>query len=213
LHTKFFLTKKVKMKTTYIQNLTLLVAVVFCSVYLSGCMMAGMGMMHGDNSHGMNMEDHNSNRVIIKEFNTGEYKITAEFPSSIHGKADVCRIKILNKAANTLQTDVEIYLEVLHANTNGHEDHTIKIKHSKYENGYFVFLPNVSSNDSYNLAFAIERIKTNIFSDPIRIEYSTENNSEMGDSHSHSDSESIFSSPVLYIGAVAMAVMMIFMLR
>lgn len=175
--------------------------------------MAGMGMMHGNNSHGMNMGDHNSNRVIIKEFNTDEYKITAEFPSSIRGNADICRIKILDKAANTLQTDVEIYLEVLHANTNGHEDHIIKIKHSKYENGYFVFLPNVSSNDSYNLAFAIERIKTNIFSDPIRIDYSTENNSEMDDSHSHSDSGSIFSSPVLYVGAVAMAVMMIFMLR
>ena len=201
------------MKNIFIKSLVLITFVTGHSIFLSGCMMAGMGMMHGDNNHGMNMEDHNSNRVIIKEFNTDEYKITAEFPSSIHGNTDICRIRILDKTANTLQTDVEIYLEVLHANTNGHEDHTIKIKHAKYENGYFVFLPNVSSNDSYKLAFAIERIKTNIFSDPIRIDYSTENNSEMDDSHSHSDSGSIFSSPVLYVGAVAMTVMMIFMLR
>lgn len=201
------------MKNIFIKSLVLITFVTGSSIFLSGCMMAGMGMMHGNNSHGMNMGDHNSNRVIIKEFNTDEYKITAEFPSSIHGNADVCRIKILDKTANTLQTDVEIYLEVLHANKNGHEDHTIRIKHSKYGNGYFVFLPNVSSNDSYNLAFAIERIKTNIFSDPIRIDYLTENNSEMDDSHSHSDSGSIFSSPILYVGVVAMAVMMIFMLR
>lgn len=188
------------------------------SIYLSGCMMAGMGMMHGGGNNGMDMDNYNNNKLIIKEYNTGDYKITAEFPSSIKGITDICRIKIFDKTASAVLTDAEVNLEVLSENTEEHGNHpheqsSFKISHTRFENGYLVFAPNIGSTGIFQLTFSIERIKTNIFSDPIRIEHRTENNSEMDNTHSHSGSESIFSSPLFYVGAAAMAVMMIFVIR
>ncbi len=206
------------MKNKFIKFIVLFMIITVSSIYLSGCMMTGMGMMHGGGNHEMNMENHNNNKFVIKEYNTNEYKITAEFPSSIKGNTDICRIKILNKTANSVQTDVEVYLEVLSENTEEHGNHShgkssFKISHSKFENGYFIFTPNIESAGIFQLTFSIERIKTNIFSDPIRIEHLTENNSETDDAHSHSNSDSVFSSPYFYVGAAAMAVMMVFMIR
>ncbi|MCL4551099.1 MAG: hypothetical protein M1495_21320 [Bacteroidetes bacterium] len=203
------------MKNKFIKSLILITLVTGSSIYLSGCMMAWMGMMHGS---GHEMENHNQSRTIIKEYNSGEYKITAEFPSMVTGNSDVCRVKIYDNATDALQTDAEVSLEILMENTRRDKESAqdlspIKIKRTRFENGYFVFLPDISATGSYRLTFSIKRIGTDIFDPPIEIEYITENHSEMNNNHSHTDSGNILTSPYFYVGAAAMAVMMIFIIR
>ncbi|MCL4549828.1 MAG: hypothetical protein M1495_14810 [Bacteroidetes bacterium] len=204
------------MKNKFIKSLILLTLVTGSSFYLNGCMMAGMGMMHGGGNHGMDMEEHNMSNVIIKEYSTSQYKIITEFPTMIMSNSDACRVKIYNKTTGTLQPDAEVYLEILADaadKDSSANSSTLRIKYMKYENGYFVFNPSFSSAGSYRLIFSIERIGTEIFKPPIEIEHAIDNQSEMNHDHNRSSSGSILSSPYLYVGAAAMAIMMIFVIR
>ncbi len=204
------------MKNKFIKSLILLTIVAGSSFYLNGCMMAGMGMMHGGGNHGMDMEEHNMSSTIIKEYNTGEYKIITEFPTMIMGNSGVCRVKIYNKTTGALQPDAEVYLEILADAADKDSSANIssfRIKYTKYENGYFVFNPRFDSAGGYQLIFSIERIGAEIFNPPIEIEHTIDNQSEMNHDHNRYSSGSILSSPYLYIGAAAMAVMMIFVIR
>ncbi|MBX3008066.1 MAG: hypothetical protein KF816_08575 [Melioribacteraceae bacterium] len=204
------------MKNIFIKLLILIALIIVSSFYLSGCMMAGMGMMHGDGNG--EMENNSMDRIIIKEYNTAEYKITAEFPAMITANSNVCRIKILDKTGNTLLSDAKISLELLNEKTNGDTDHNmkfshVKFQHTKFENDYFVFSPKINSADSYHLIFSIEQIGTDIFDSPIEIEYTTENHSDIHDHHIYFGFGSVFTSPYFYVSAVTMAVMMFFILR
>ncbi len=198
----------------FIKSLILITLIIGSSIYLSGCMMAGMGMMHGDGE----MENKSMNKIIIKEYNTAEYKIKAEFPAMITSNSNVCRIKFLDKTNNTFLSDAEISLELLNEKTNGDTDHNmkfsrVKFQYTKFENDYFVFSPQINYDDSYRLIFSIERIGTVIFNSPIEIEYTTENYSDMHDHHIYFGFGRVFTSPYFYVSAVAMAVMMFFIIR
>lgn len=201
------------MKNTFIQYLILLVAVVFFSIYLNGCMMAGMGIMHGGN---MDMGS-GYTKTVIKEYNTDNYVITAEFPSMVKSNSDVCKIKIFNKKLNSSQTDADIYLDVFRDNTNEYNDQSqnnfrYKINGSSIQDDYLIFSPRLASDSSYRLSFIINKIGTDIYDPPIEIQYQLENQSEMNMDHSHSGSHSIFISPYFYVGCAVMAVM-IYVLR
>ena len=200
-----------------ISRLILLITIAtISSIYLSGCMMAGMGMMHGQGSHEMSMEEHNMNNTIIKEYNTLEYKIISEFPTMIMGNSSFCRIKIYNKTTGVWQTDAEVYLEVFTDNTHTDRSANIssfRVKHIKYENDNYVFNPNIRSAGIYRFLFSIERIGSETFNPPIEIEHTMDNQPEMTNNTSHSSTGSILTSPYFYIGTAAMAVAMFFMIR
>ncbi|MBU0560963.1 MAG: hypothetical protein KJ799_16700 [Bacteroidetes bacterium] len=190
---------------------SILIALIL-SVILQGCMMVGMGMMHGGDNHDMEMENHT--RMLIKEYNTPEYKITAEFPSMIMGNSERFSLKIFDKNIDAVQTDAEVYLVVSEKNTGTPNDEfsgtsSVKIKHSSFENDYFVFVPNLAAAGKYQLTFTIQRIGSTTFSEPIELESIIENHSNMKDDHSNSDSNSIISSPFFYMGAAVMTAMMI----
>ena len=88
----------------------------------------------------------------------------------------------------------------------------VKFQYTKFENGYFVFSPNINYAGSYRLIFSIERIGTAIFNSPIEIEYTNENHSDIHDHHIYFGFGSVFTSPYFYVSALAMAIMMFFII-
>lgn len=185
------------------------------SVSLQGCMMGGMGMMHGGDNENMEMANHTT--MIIKEFNTAQYKITAEFPSMVMSNAENCNLKIFDKIESKVQTDASVYLEVakVDSETNDYGVQVASSFESKpmgIKNDYFVFKPDLSAVGKYQLTFKIKRIGSNTFSDPISIEAVIENHPDMKQDRANSNSGSIFTSPYFYVGTLAMALMMVFMI-
>ncbi len=185
------------------------------SVSLQGCMMGGMGMMHGGDNENMEMANHTT--MIIKEFNTAQYKITAEFPSMVMSNAENCNLKIFDKIESKVQTDASVYLEVakVDSETNDYGVQVASFFESKpmgIKNDYFVFKPDLSAVGKYQLTFKIKRIGSNTFSDPISIEAVIENHPDMKKDRANFNSGSIFTSPYFYVGTLAMALMMVFMI-
>lgn len=206
------------MNNKFIKSLILITLVTIFSIYLSGCMMADMGIMHGGGNHNMNNENHNMGKSIIKEFRNDKYVITAEFPSMASNSSDFCKIKVLNKNSYSLVADVDAYLLESSGNTAEHSEHQVagsahKISSSRFEDGYLIFSHDLTASRSYYLTINIKRIENDIFTPPIEIQYQMENQSELNNNNSHNSAGDISTSTYLYIGAAAMAVMMYFVVR
>ncbi len=178
------------MKNKFVNSLILIIVIKGFSIYLSGCMMAGMGMMHGDGSHGMNKENLNMSKYVIKEYRTNKYVITAEFLSIVSNSTDFCKLKVFNTNSNSLVTDVDAYLYELAENANEQKEHpgnnsTYKIRASRIEDGYLVFSHDLSGRQNYQLLFSIKRIEDDTFEPPIEIQTQINDQIELNNNLSH----------------------------
>lgn len=206
------------MNIKYLRLVILIFLIAFSTVYLSGCMMAGMGIMHGRGSHDMNSGNLNEGKSIIKEFQNDKYVITAEFPSIARNSSDICKIKVFNKNSNSLVSDVDAYLyELVNYTDEQNERHgnnpAYKISASRTEDGYLIFRHNLSNIQSYNLIFRIKRIENNAYEPPIEIQTKINDQIELNNNLSHHGDSNTSTSTYFYIGAAAMAVMMYFIVR
>lgn len=206
------------MKIKNPKQVIFIMLIAFSSIYLNGCMMAGMGIMHGGGNHNMNNGNHNMGKSIIKEFRNDKYIITAEFPSMARNSSDFCKIKVLNKNSNSLVSDVDAYLIESSGNNAERSEYqdagsTHKISSSRFEDGYLIFIHDLTASRSYYLTINIKRIENDIFDTPIEIQYQMNNQPELNNDHSHNSAGDISTSTYLYIGAAAMAVMMYFVVR
>lgn len=204
------------MKYKYFRTITVIIAFAVLSIYLSGCMMAGMGVMHGSGSHDMGMGNQIQMRTVIKEYNTKNYKIIAEFPSAILSNTDVIRLKVVDNKSRLSLTDVDLYIEISSQNSENHNNHSpintpYRINYTKVEDNYFIFVPKLDGSDNYILKFYINKIGDETFNPSLEIDYTTDNHNNMNHNHS-SDSGNILTSPYFYIGTIVMTAMMAFMI-
>ena len=210
-----------------------LYAVILAPLYLSGCMMLGMGGMGpsgGGGMHGASQGSTMKGQTIVKESITNGIRITAEFPPYVLGDALAYTVTLRDGRDKSMISDASIALIVTSDNNRnqsshaGHLDSSVtqnqasrwrmKISPDVIGNGTYVFRPSITNGGAYRFAFVLERVG-NVTIDPaIEVEQTiqllgqTDQHSENG---AHRTGSGI--SPAVLIGAGAMAIMMLFMFR
>ena len=210
-----------------------LCAVILTPLFLSGCMMSGMGGMGhsgGGGMHGASQGSTMQGQTIVKESTANGIRITAEFPPYVLGDALAYTVTLRDVRDKSMISDASIALIVTpddNRNQGSHSGHLdssmtqnqrsnwrIKISPDVVGNGTYVFRPAITNGGVYRFVFVVERVG-NVQTEPaIEVEQSvqllrqTVQHSENG---AHRTGSGV--SPAVLIGAGAMAIMMLFMLR
>lgn len=182
-------------------------AVYFASMLLlalEGCMMPAMHMLGTD--HHSNNSQINSKKIISKEIIISNYKIEIEFPiSQLHQEINYL-LQIYDQNTKNKIANAEVWFEVIRRNQND-SDEIEKLVSKKIEaddNRNFISSYIFHSDEEVQVGFKVYSIENEKFDKPIEIF----SNQGAAESHSNHQSESGI-NPLWYIGAAAMAVMML----
>ena len=203
-----------------------LYAVILAPLFLSGCMMLGMGGM-GGGMHGTSQGSTMKGQTIVKESIANGIRITAEFPPYVLGDVLAYTVTLRDVRDKSMISDASITLIVTsddNRNQGSHSGHLdssvtqnqrsnwrINLSPDVLGNGTYVFRPSITNGGAYRFAFVLGRVG-NVAIDPaIEVEQTiqllgqTDQRSENG---AHRTGSGI--SPTVLIGAGAMAIMMVF---
>lgn len=211
-------------------------------LFLSGCMMLGMGGMGGHTgggTHGSSDGSSMNGQTIIKESVVNGIKITAEFPPYTLNDELAYKVTLYDVREKLIVSDAAISLIVisndsrsqssLSGQTSSHSGHgdsspaqsqgkVEKMKFSPDEiyNGTYIFHPTIKNKGVYKFIFVLERVGNVAIDPPIEVEQTVQLYSRM-DQPSEQSGENMagfgLSTPVLLIGLGAMAIMMLFAFR
>ena len=208
-------------------------AVLPAPLFLSGCMvlgMGGMGLAGGGGMHGASHGSSMNGQTLVKESVVNGIRITAEFPPYVFGDELAYKVTLRDVRDKSVISDASIALIVTSDNNRnqsshaGHLDSSVtqnqgsrwrmKISPDVIGNGTYVFRPSITNGGAYRFAFVLERVG-NVTIDPaIEVEQTiqllgqTDQHSENG---AHRTGSGI--SPAVLIGGGVMAIMMLFMFR
>jgi len=195
-------------------------------LFISGCMMLGMGGMGhmggmNENSQGSSM----NGQTIVKESIVDGIKITAEFPPYTLADELAYKVTLYDVREKLIISDASISLIVIPDNDRSHDaqsDHS-KRQEMKFSpdksginNGTYIFRPSIKNTGAYKFIFVLERVGNVAIDPPIEVEQTVQLYSQIDQSSEHSgDNMTGFSlsSPAILIGLGAMAIMMLFILR
>ena len=206
-----------------------LYAVILAPLFLSGCMMLGMGGM-GGGMHGTSQGSTMKGQTIVKESIANGIRITAEFPPYVLGDVLAYTVTLRAVRDKSMISDASITLIVTsddNRNQGSHSGHPdpsvtqnqrsnwrIKLSPDAISNGTYVFRPAITNGGAYRFVFVVERVGNAQIEPAIEVEQTvqllrqTDQHSENG---AHRTGSGI--SPALLMGAGVMAIMMLFMFR
>lgn len=171
---------------------------------LGGCMMPAMHMLGTD--HHSNNSQINSKKIISKEVIISNYKIETEFPiPQLHQEINYL-LQIYDQNTKNKITNAEVWFEVIRRNQND-SDEIEKLVSKKIEaddKRNFISSYIFHSDEEVQVGFKVYSIENEKFDKPVEIF----SNQGAAESHSNHQSESGI-NPLWYIGAAAMAVMML----
>jgi len=193
-------------------------------LFLSGCMMLGMGGMGhmggmNENSHGSSMKG----QTIVKESIVDGIKITVEFPPYTLSDELAYKVTLYDVREKLIISDASISLIVIPDNDRSHDAHSDHSKRQEMKfspdksginNGTYIFRPIIKMKGAYKFIFVLERVGNVTIDPPIEVEQTIQLSSQM-DMHSE-DGDNMGGSgisPIVLIGVGAMAIMMLFILR
>ena len=210
-----------------------LCAVILAPLFLSGCMMLGMGGIGHSGAGGMHGASQSSTmrgQTIIKESIANGIRITAEFPPYVLGDALAYTVTLRDVRDNSTISDATTALIVTSDDNRsngshpGHLDSSVtlnqrsswtkKISPEVIGNGTYLFRPSITSGGAYRFTFVVEKVDNVTINPAIEVEQTVrllsqaDRQSENGD---HKTGSGV--SPAVLIGAGAMAIMMLFMFR
>lgn len=215
------------MKTKY--------AVLAVPLFLSGCMMAGMGGM-GGGMHGASQGSSMSGQTLIKESVVNGIRITAEFPPYTMGDALAYTVTLRDVRDKSTISDASLALIVTPADMNQsslsaptvprarHADSAapqsqgkaegMKVSPEKVGDGTYVFRPSIMTDGAYQFVFLVERVGNATMNPPIEVEHTVQLNAPMAE-HAGNGDHGMGSgkAPLAIVGVGVMAAMMLFMFR
>jgi len=193
-------------------------------LFLSGCMMLGMGGMGHTGSGGMHGDSHGSSmngQTIVKESVVNGIKITAEFPPYTLSDELAYKVTLYDVREKLIISDASISLIVTTDNSRGQDSHSDhgKMKEMKFlpdgiNNGTYIFRPSIKNTGAYKFIFVLERVGNVTIDPPIEVDQTIQLLSQANQHSENGDNMTGYGiSPVVLISAGVMAIIMLFMLR
>ena len=210
-------------------------AVLAVPLFLSGCMMAGMGGM-GGGMHGASQGASMSGQTLIKDSVVNGIRITAEFPPYMMGDALAYTVTLRDVRDKSAISDASLAMIVTPDDINhgsrsaptvphsGHGDSAavrsqdsaerIKVSPDKVGDGTYVFRPSITKGGAYRFVIRVERVGTVTMDPPIEVEQTVQLNAPMAE-HAGNGDHGMGSgkAPLALLGVGVMAAMMLFMFR
>ena len=215
-------------------------AVLPAPLFLSGCMvlgMGGMGIAGGGGMHGASHGSSMNGQTLVKESVVNGIRITAEFPPYVFGDELAYKVTLRDVRDKSIISDASIALIVTSdddrnqgsrsgqaGSHSGHGDSSttqsqgkvgrMKVSPDKIGNGTYVFRPSITNRGAYKFVFVLERVGNVTIDPPIEVEQTVQLDGQR-DQHSGNGDHVTGSgmAPAVLIGAGVMAIMMLFMLR
>lgn len=199
--------------------------VISAPLYLSGCMMLGIGGM-GGGMHGTSPASTMKGPTIIKESIANGIRITAEFPAYILGDELVYPVTLHSARDNSLISTASIALVVILDASRNQVAHSgqldssmgqstvgkMKFSSDNIGNGTFVFRPSITTGGIYTFVYLLDSIGKIRMDPPIEFRQTVPLDSRKTQQSRNGDHISGM-APAVLIGAGVMAAMMIFMFR
>ena len=215
------------MKKTY--------AVLAVPLFLSGCMMAGMGGM-GGGMHGASQGALMSGQTHIKDSVVNGIRITAEFPPYMMGDALAYTVTLRDVRDKSTISDASLAMIVTpddispgsrSAPTVPHSGHgdtataqskdkaeRMKWSPDKMGDGTYVFRPSIMKEGAYRFVVLVERVGTVTMDPPIEVVQTVQLNAPMEERSGNGDhGMRSGKAPLALLGVGVMAAMMLFMFR
>ena len=207
-------------------------------LFLSGCMMLGMGGMGaagGGGVHGAPHGPSTSGQTLVKESVVNGIRMTAEFPSYLLGDELAYTVTLRDVRDKSTISDASIALIVTlddnqssrSGQAGSHSEHGdssptqsqgkaghMKVSPDEIGNGTYVFRPAIKNGGAYKFVFVLARVGSVRIDPPIEVEHTVQLDGQRDQRSRHGDhrTESRM-APAVLIGAGAMAIMMFFMFR
>lgn len=215
-------------------------AVLPAPLFLSGCMvlgMGGMGLAGGGGMHGASHGSSMNGQTFVKESVVNGIRITAEFPPYVFGDELAYKVTLRDVRDKSIISDASIALIVTSDDNrnqgsrsgqagshSGHGDSSttqsqgkvgkMKVAPDEIGNGTYVFRPSITNGGTYKFVFVLERVGNVTMDPPIEVEQTVQLDAQR-DQHSGNRDHMTGSgrAPAILIGAGVMAIMMLFMVR
>lgn len=215
-------------------------AVLPVPLFLSGCMvlgMGGMGLAGGGGMHGASHGSSMNGQTLVKESVVNGIRITAEFPPYVFGDELAYKVTLRDVRDKSTISDASIALIVTSDDNrnqgsrsgeagshSGHGDSStsqsqgkvgkMKVSPDETGNGTYVFRPSITNGGAYKFVFVLERVGNVTIDPPIEVEQTVRLDGQR-DQHSGNRDHMAGSgrAPAVLIGAGVMAIMMLFMVR
>jgi hypothetical protein len=203
-------------------------------LFLSGCMMLGMGGMA---MHGAPQGSSMNGQTLVKESVANGMRLTAEFPPYALGDALVYEVTLRDVRDKSTISDASIALIVMSdenrnqgsrsgqaSSQSGHGDSSttrsqgsigkMKVSPDEVDDGRYVFRPSITNGGAYKFVFVLDRVGSVAIDPPIEVEQNVQLDGRM-DKHAGESDHATRSAmaPVVVASAAVMAIMMVFMLR
>ena len=214
---------------------------VFSSpLFLSGCMMLGMGGMGtpgGSGMHGASRGSSMNGPTLVKEAVIDGIRLTAEFPPYVLGDQLTYRITVRDARDKSSISNASVAL-IVTANDNSHLDspsgqagsdsrhadssttrsqRTLRkmvVSPDAIGDGAYVFRPAIATGGAYRFVFVLERVGNVALATPIEVEHTVQLLGQRDRHSGHGDPATRSAmAPTVLIGAGVMAIMMLFMIR
>ncbi len=210
------------------------IAVLLAPLLLNGCMMAGMAGM-GHMGTGMNAASARSEPTVIKEVSGGGFRVTVDFPYYASVDSLSYTVTVRGADGQLIGSDALVALEVSPAATDSavtamapsHAGHAAQGEHAipggllqmrfapvERGGGRFVFRPSLAPGAAYRLVVVVGRVGDEALEPPIVVEHRVvlpAPTTMSGNTAHLMPSGGV--TPLLVLGGVAMAVMMLFAMR
>ena len=209
-------------------------------LFLSGCMMLGMGGMGlpgGSGMHGASRSSSMNGPTLVKESVVNELRITAEFPPYMLGDQLAYRVTVRNVSDESAVPNASVAL-IVTVDGNRHPDSAsghagsvsrradssttpgqgtvgqMVVAPDEAGDGAYVFHPAITTEGAYRFVFVLERVGDVALATPIEVQHTVK---LLGPRDPHTGASVLTTrsvvAPTLLIGAGVMAIMMLFMLR
>ena len=206
-----------------------LYAVTLAPLYLSGCMMLGMGGMGpsgGGGMHGASQGSTMKGQTIVKESIANGIRITAEFPPYVLGDALAYTVTLRDVHDKSVISIASIALTVTSDGNHNQGSHAGRLDSSMGQsnvgkttispdnigNGTYVFRPSITTGGLYTFVFLLDGVGNVTIDPPIEVRQTVQLDGRKTQHSGNSDRGSRM-APAVLIGAGVMAIMMLFMFR
>ena len=215
-------------------------AVLPAPLFLSGCMvlgMGGMGLAGGGGMHGASHGSSMNGQTLVKESVVNGIRITAEFPPYVFGDELAYKVTLRDVRDKSIISDASIALIVTSDDNrnqgsrtgqagshSGHGDSSttqsqgkvgrMKVSPDIIGNGTYVFRPPITNRGAYKFVFVLERVGDVTIDPPIEVEQTVQLDGRKDQRSGNGDRVTGSGmAPAALLGVGVMAIMMLFMVR
>ena len=209
-------------------------------LFLSGCMMLGMGGMGspgGSGMHGASGGSSMNGPTLVKEAVVNGIRLTAEFPPYVLGDRLTYRVTVRDVRDKSSISNASVAL-IVTADDNRHHDSPsgqagsdsrradssmtqsrgtvgkMVVSPAETGDGAYVFRPSITTGGAYRFVFVLEKIGNVSLASPIEVEHTVQLLGQRDRHSGHGDpaTRSLI-TPTVLLGAGVMAIMMLFIIR